>query len=62
MYKFPRGRQVAEIKEINFYPGGLKPKEIIQNCIPVSCVDGWCVIDLVRTDNQRIVLTLGKPG
>jgi hypothetical protein len=56
-FKCPRGKNIVEVKQINFYPGGLRAKEIFRDVLPIQHQDGWFAVDMVR-NNQRIVLTL----
>lgn len=59
-YKFPKGQAVAEVREVVFCEG-MRPAMIKSCCIPMQCVNGWFVVDMVQTDDKRIILTLAKP-
>lgn len=59
-FKFPRGAQVSQVKERYFDAKIFTPSQLNRNVFPHECIDGWYVIDAVKTDSNQVVVTFAK--
>lgn len=58
-FKYPRGISVAEIRERYFNAVDYTESQLNRNVFPHECVDGWYVIDAVKTRTQ-VIVTFGR--
>lgn len=59
-FKLPRCAQVSQVKERYFDAKIFTPSQLNRNVFPHECIDGWYVIDAVKTDSNQVVVTFAK--